>query len=225
MQGFWATLQRIEDGEKSTEPLYRMLNFLENMMKRCTLPHLPYYLVVDGWTGRPPVTDEYVRLIRTWLKFLMRHGHDLNSTFAEDDATMILQHAQTNGERSLAIVRLLIELGADLHAVTSRALNAIHCAMFSNVPHHEHEDPEILEEKLSLLIGEGVDLHHRDQWGRTPSYLAKYECRCFTVWCRALERNGKQIEEVLREDGELEFLEDNSDYGKSRYCGAKDSDE
>jgi ankyrin repeat protein len=133
------------------------------------------------------------------MKFLKRNGYDfeLQGTL---DRTPLLDHSAQPGAQNLAIVRLLLEFGANSYAVGSHGCNAIHLAMRSNI---HPEFPEILEEKLSALIEAGVDLHYRNRWGSTPSYYARRLYKCWAVWCRALKRNGRKIDDVVREDGEL----------------------
>jgi hypothetical protein len=64
---------------------------------------------------------------------------------------------------------------------------------------------------MSLLIELGVDIHHRNNTGCTPSLIARIKCDCWAEWCRALERNGLDIQYVLREDGEMHLAEESSE--------------
>ncbi|KAF2474987.1 uncharacterized protein BDR25DRAFT_255524, partial [Lindgomyces ingoldianus] len=127
------------------------------------------------------------------------------------EKTPLLDHVMGIGGRSLATVRLLLEFGVNLDAADLDGRNAIHAAMYSNIRLGERMLPEVLEEMLSLLIEAGVDLHHRDKWGDTPSYSARYDHKCWAAWCRALERNGRKIDEVVQEDEELWLLEESSE--------------
>lgn len=147
------------------------------------------------------------------MEFLTRNGYDfeLQNTWGK---TPLLDHLIRVGGQSLATVRLLLGFGVNSHAIDYDGRNAIQLAMFSNTRDF-HEIPEILEEKLSLLIKAGVDLHHRDKWGGTPSHDASCHYECWEVWCRALDRNGRKIDEVVREEGELWLLEESSEEGES----------
>jgi len=154
--------------------------------------------------------DKFVQLIKTWMGFLKRNGYDFE--LQDTSGRTPLLHTLTRpGGQNLAIVRLLLEFGANSHAVDSTGCNAIQLAMSSNIRPKFPEFPEILEEKLSSLIEAGVDLHHRDERGDTPSYYARHFYMCWAVWCRALERNKRKIDDVVREDGELWLLEESSD--------------
>jgi len=55
------------------------------------------------------------------------------------------------------------------------------------------------EEIATALIGAGVDVHHRDHDGLTPSMYAK-RCGAWDGWCRALTKNGLRVEDVVREE-------------------------
>jgi hypothetical protein len=67
-------------------------------------------------------------------------------------------------------------------------------------------DPIAVEEIANALIRAGVDVHHRDHDGLTPSMYAK-RCGAWDGWCSALARNGLLIENVVREE-EAEWLLD-----------------
>ena len=60
-------------------------------------------------------------------------------------------------------------------------------------------DPAAAEEIATALIRAGVDVHHRDHDGLTPSMYAK-RCGAWDRWCSALARNGLRVEDVVREE-------------------------
>ncbi|KAI4696007.1 uncharacterized protein J4E88_000178 [Alternaria novae-zelandiae] len=60
-------------------------------------------------------------------------------------------------------------------------------------------DPAAAEEIATALIRAGVDVHHRDHDGLTPSMYAK-RCGAWDRWCRALTKNGLRVEDVVREE-------------------------
>ncbi|KAL7772503.1 hypothetical protein CFE70_002462 [Pyrenophora teres f. teres 0-1] len=63
-------------------------------------------------------------------------------------------------------------------------------------------DQDAIAEISNALIKAGVDIHHRDHDGLTPSMYSK-RCGAWEGWCKALERNGHRVEGVLRnEDSE-----------------------
>jgi hypothetical protein len=61
-------------------------------------------------------------------------------------------------------------------------------------------DLTAVEEISNALIKAGVDVHHRDHDGLTPSMYAR-QTECWEGWCRALLRNGMCINSILTEEG------------------------
>ncbi|CAN9272592.1 unnamed protein product [Alternaria alternata] len=68
-------------------------------------------------------------------------------------------------------------------------------------------DPMAIEEIANALIRAGIDVHHRDHDGLTPSMYAK-RCGAWDGWCSALARNGLRIEDVVREEKAEWLLEE-----------------
>ena len=69
-----------------------------------------------------------------------------------------------------------------------------------------------------------MDVHHRDNRGETPSHYAMYHCHCWIEWCRVLEQNGIQIDQIIEEEGGWTKIEGASsssleDHGTSRLGG------
>lgn len=64
-----------------------------------------------------------------------------------------------------------------------------------------------IEEIANALIRAGIDVHHRDHDGLTPSMYAK-RCGAWDGWCSALARNGLRIEDVVREEKAEWLLEE-----------------
>jgi hypothetical protein len=65
-------------------------------------------------------------------------------------------------------------------------------------------DPTVVDEIANALIKAGVDVHHRDHDGLTPTMYAR-RAKCWEGWCSALLRNGTCIADILREE-EAEWL-------------------
>ena len=63
---------------------------------------------------------------------------------------------------------------------------------------------------LTTLIKAGVDLHHRNHDGQTPSYYADRN-GLWEDWCRALKSSGLDIEDVVRMDGEEWLLSEENE--------------
>ncbi|CAN9377660.1 unnamed protein product [Alternaria alternata] len=78
-------------------------------------------------------------------------------------------------------------------------------------------DPMAIEEIANALIRAGIDVHHRDHDGLTPSMYAK-RCGAWDGWCSALARNGLRIEDVVREEKAEWLLEEGwREYWVERY--------
>ena len=138
-----------------------------------------------------------------WMEFLRREDYDFEH-LDKIGNTPLLHHLKNDGGHCLATVRLLLGFGVDIHATDYRGRNAIQCAMLST----DDEFPELLEEKLSLLIEAGADIHHRDKWGDTPSHDARYHYKCWSEWRQALKHNGLDILDVVKEEEDWELLEE-----------------
>lgn len=165
-------------------------------------------------------------MFRTWISFLKAEGYDIDNKEYLSDTTPLLSHLSHISGQCLAIARLLLEFGANAHETDSHGCNAIQCAMLSNIDECLSEFPELLEEKLSLLIEVGADIHHRDKYGITPSEGALIVYNCWNIWCRALERNGLNISEVIDAEGSSwlveEFIFGESDV-ESSYVDTRDA--
>ena len=138
------------------------------------------------------------------MGFLRAEGYD----FEQQDGygrTPLLDHLSRNGEKNLAIVRLLLQSDVNVHATDHHGYNAIQCAMS---PYSFGGSAERLETKLSLLIEAGVDIHHRDDYGNTPSDDVQYAYGCWNEWCLVLERHGMDIIEVLKAEDNMSLLEE-----------------
>lgn len=157
------------------------------------------HMSVSGSISYP---EEYSWLIKTWMGFLKRNDYNFELQ-DEGGKTPLLDHVGGKGERSLSIVRLLLEFGVNPHALDPYGRNAIQIAMSSIAKYKDsYKDLEILEEKLSLLIKRGASPRHRDEEGNSPSYYARCIYTCWSVWCRVLVQNGMTIDEVLEEGEE-----------------------
>lgn len=133
-----------------------------------------------------------------------------NLSFAQP--TPLLVHSFRRGSRSLAMIQLLLEYGANAHATDMHGNNAIHLAILSNLcPEfgESRESPDLLEQKLTFLIEAGADVHQANRKGWTPSRLA-LGCGCWDEWCAALARNGLGIDENLKRERDLWNLSDDN---------------
>lgn len=167
--------------------------------------------------------DEYSEPIKIWMDFLKRNDYNFELR-DENGRTPLLHNLGGTGEKSLAIVRLLLEFGANPHAVDSFGRNAIQIAISSIKYHPVYEgDREVIERKLGLLIKFGVNLRHSDEKGHTASCYAR-SYLCWPEWCWTLIQNGIVIDEVVGECKES-LLEESSDEGYDEECDEESDDE
>lgn len=155
---------------------------------------LCYSLGFHDWSEREQITDEEAKLIGAWIQFRQRRGYDIDVPI-KNGLTTLLQCLHSGGEGSLLFVRLLLQFGADVRKLFMEC-GPLHMAMFGDFDHLDHRSLEILEEKLCMLIKAGADIHLQTAKVHTPSILS-LENKCFDEWCRALERNGRNIDDVM----------------------------
>ncbi|KAF2125913.1 hypothetical protein P153DRAFT_348131 [Dothidotthia symphoricarpi CBS 119687] len=109
------------------------------------------------------------------------------------------------------LLRLILDAGAAInHLDTYSSKTVLGQLMYVFRDRIDSEDlhlPKTLEEVLAISIEAGVDIHHWDCEDWTPSMQARYY-NCWDEWCRALLRNGKDIQEVLHQEENSWLLED-----------------
>ena len=153
-------------------------------------------------TGRSQLerSSEVYRTFKIWVELLKEEEYDFE-ILDKAGITPLLDYLSCNGDESLIWVSLLLEYGANAHALGACGMNALWYAMDSS-RWEKHRD--ILEQKLYLLIKAGVDIKHRCMHGLTPSIYAREYRDCWTEWCNALRRNGISIQH-LRETETTHF--------------------
>lgn len=198
-----SSIQRLDSDHLSQSSVEQILAFLDEHVPHAIAPTYADLLHGHHWYPRKEVTEKRMEMIRLTLKFLKMRDYD----FEYQDRwqrTPLLGSMLARGGASLATAKVLLELGADAHAIDREGRNAIQLAMSSNVvwkpemvPFHldPREFSEVLQGKLELLINVGVNLEHRDIYGSTPSMDAM-DWECWDAWCKALKRCGKSIDEV-----------------------------
>ena len=204
MLNFWLGVSSLD---RDTDPagFDETLAYLDKHMTLSNLPQVSLILHARVSGGNTHCSDDFLRLVRKWMSFLRAEGYD----FEQQDRygrTPLLDQLSENGNQVLAIVRLLLEFDVNIQATDYGGCNAIQCAMYSYFD--ASESAERLETKLGLLIEAGVDIHHRDECGETPSYDARHHYGCWSEWCRVLERHGMDIIEVLKAEDNMSLLEE-----------------
>ena len=182
--------------------MHRVQDYLEENMPKFNLQIEGYhwFTQVPKWDSTSISLDIRVPLLRRYMKMLQEESSSLEQLL--DGRTPLLHHSGQGGSGSLAMVQVLLEHGADVHATDPYGNNAIHMALRSNDNNKFQERRKssvLLEQKLTFLIEAGADIHHRNHRRLTPSWYA-HEYECWDEWCAALARNGLDIEEVMKNE-------------------------
>ncbi|KAH8716744.1 hypothetical protein GQ44DRAFT_829784 [Phaeosphaeriaceae sp. PMI808] len=100
-----------------------------------------------------------------------------------------------------SIIHPLATIGAYIHTTGSLGRNPIQRTFGVLVEENCKipGNPQAVEEIVNLFIRAGVDIHHRDNGGLTPSMYARRHGH-WHQWCRALERSDKCIETILLDE-------------------------
>lgn len=106
------------------------------------------------------------------------------------------------------LLRLLFDAGADATLADPHGRNLIQMwcasALFEM---HDKSAREIIEDVLTVLIEVKIDVNNPNGCRQTPSMFARYY-DCWLEWCQALKRTGKNIEDVLRTEGNSWLLDE-----------------
>ena len=102
------------------------------------------------------------------------------------------------GETFLVAAQIFGALGVNVNAIDEDGGNAFHATLFSLERFSEDgmEDISRFRDSVNLLISARVDLHHRNEWGDTPSCVA-YDRSLWKEWCRAPKHSDVDIRDVL----------------------------
>ena len=212
MQHLWGAMMFYSYEITGLDDLYKTLDYFDKNTVLCVSSPSVSLLEFETWDDleRLHCSDEEIQLLRRWMNFLRAEGYDFDNKDGRFGETALLDLAGAFGRTSLAIVDLLLEFGANVHETNICGQNAIQVAMKSNV--YEAEIPQRMREKLSLLIKGGADIHHCDNNGDTPSVYARTVRGCWDSWCEALERNGMDIEGVVRIENNTWLLDESSEW-------------
>ncbi|KAF1842839.1 uncharacterized protein K460DRAFT_134979 [Cucurbitaria berberidis CBS 394.84] len=153
-------------------------------------------LLWDYYKGRP----------RSLLK---EHLHRLEKeNLIPNPTSSTIDDSPWDWESVSRTIRPLMGSGAYVDSTGSLGRNRIQRCFSVLALDDSPGDPKAVEEIANALIGAGVDIHHRDNDGLTPSMYARKHGR-WSEWLIALERNGKFIEDVVREEKSEWLLEEN----------------
>jgi ankyrin repeat protein len=114
--------------------------------------------------GRTPLIDAIDEGDSPRVEALLAAGADPN--VANDDGYTLLMRAAGSMARDVAVLRSLVEHGADPHAVSRFGYNAFHAAI--DINGFEANQPECVRSILGYLHELGVDLEQRNHRCMTP---------------------------------------------------------
>jgi len=194
--GVWESMVSKGTKLRSQDNLIRILAYLDdtNMITsslHChTMLHKPLFQLVDTGPVRPLV------MARRYINLLKEEGYDLDQKDSWG-RTPLLDHLWVSPcEPRLEVAYLLLEFGADIHAVDCHGKNALQISIGGYLL---ARDRKLGEQTLGLLIKAGADVNHCDNDGHTPSDTAR-QAHYWKKWCRVLVLNGLDISEVVSID-------------------------
>ena len=177
-----------------SDKFHNVLDYLEGNCTELDLEYIRY----DSWTDPETCfSDEMFQLARRFVGLLKSEGLDFEERDDNGRTWFLSLSCGYQGFKSLQMARLLLEHGANVHAADSEGNNAIQLVL-SSTEVFSHN----VEEKLTFLVGAGVDVHHRNKNSQTPSMLALV-FNFWDEWCQALKNNGIDIDEVLLAEEDL----------------------
>lgn len=157
-------------------------------------------LLWDFYTGRPRVhLEEHVRRLKK------------EGLLKDPVPDTTIRGTETwDWDLVVAIIRPLVMADAYVNTTGSLGRNPIQRTFGVLIGENSQGkgDPKAVQEVITALIKAGVDIHHRDIDGLTPSMYARRHGH-WTEWCLALERNGKCITRVVTDDNTEWLLEEN----------------
>lgn len=207
LQGYWFALRLCLDSEIGYESLRNVYNYIERRITECP-PNSGISLLSHRMMPlKKESSEESIQLIKMWMGFLKSNDYDFDQQDIWGRILMYHYFSIVEGG-DLRLFQLLLEFEFGVQDIDPHGKSILHYAILS---YEFSKASGVMEVKISMLIEAGADIHHRDKHGRTPSYCARVanDRRVWKCWCRALERNGLKIEDVVREDGELYLLEGN----------------
>ncbi|KAF2440247.1 hypothetical protein P171DRAFT_435078 [Karstenula rhodostoma CBS 690.94] len=161
--------------------------------------------VALGGRGASGYIDPDPERVQRWRGFLVRNG--IVDEFRDKDfKRAFMYYCYSPHQNSVANLAMFLELGMDPNTMSptnSTGRNGLHESIRHRskgrkwkYKRHPVSERRVLEKKLVVLIKAGTSIHHRDSDGHTPSIYAR-GYNWWDVWCRALERAGFNIDEML----------------------------
>jgi hypothetical protein len=140
LEHFWELVLDLPGDDITRDEATRVFAYLEK--NAAMAPQSAY--VLHATIGGGAHSKENLRLIRRWMNFLKAQDYDFEQR-DEFSHTPILSHLIVSGSKALAVIRLLLEFGVNIHETNCCGDNAIQVAMMSKFLSNEH--PDILEKR------------------------------------------------------------------------------
>jgi ankyrin repeat protein len=197
LRGVWDSILMEGNQLPSLDNPIRILAYLDDINVITNSLHSDRLLHRAVWTVKSIGPELVTIMARRYMKLLKEEEYDFEHK-AGSERTPLLENLLFPSEGRQTIARLLLEFGADIHAVDDGGSNALQIAMDGCL---FLRNSKVTEEMLNLLIKAGADVNHCNKSGHTPSDTAR-KYRCWKKWCRALELSGLDISDVMMIDKE-----------------------
>ncbi|KAJ5826560.1 hypothetical protein N7447_003323 [Penicillium robsamsonii] len=164
----------------------------------------PLHFTVSNTLPGSAIIDE--EEISCLVNLLICLGCDIEHENS-DGLTPLLYNACIPGWNGVAVLKELLQWGANPHAKTHLGEGPLHLAIAYSIPGTVHGDLgfRCLQARLGLLLKAGCDPNLQDQNGHTVSDFALSSPRTWFQWCLAMERNQSlPIEEIIRKEDNSE---------------------
>lgn len=183
--------------EAATDSVLDKVSDLPNFLYETTINMLFW----DYYQSRPR------SVLKKQLRRLQREGLLRAAQLKSIIGTPTLDQLLWDWPTIQTLVLALTSHGLQVDTLGSNGRNRLQRSLIVLQWEEKPGNPQAIIETADALIKVGIDLHHRDHDGLTPSMYAKCYAQ-WDPWCIALERNGLTVEEVMKEDDSEWLLRD-----------------
>jgi hypothetical protein len=142
-------------------------------------------------------------IVEAALRYWLELGFDLEHRDGKGNTSLLRAAYEFNFARnwSFKYFLLLIEYGANVHAVNNQGLGAIHLTLKSRSHGFGYFRQLTMwwssligvEGKLMVLLEAGCDPNAKDHLGRTPSQYAEHNDDLLAIWTSALDKTRDRV--------------------------------